>query len=628
MSPPLDGGTKPKSKFGKTMTEEEAQKILDTEGSPVEKKITAAFNTSVGGWDKLHNIFFHLNDKKMDMQVVAEFRSIMGKGTSRAPLSVEEKALIADIKQEALDVRKEHPGLTLEVAETLVFAAKATGVDRKAYIDQLVSTDGNIFGLNPDSVTKAGPFKFDVNTWLYMVKTHGAEHGLGYFADRIKLETGADGKPTVSVDDPTVLREIIDLRNNPRLSAVMGAELVKGEQSLPAIAYKGATYEKNQEILDNQLALQKLGFDLGTKHADGTKGPLTIAATREFMHISAITDQTLVHDRLQAAVKKAGELAGLYCLKDGELTKVGPGKKKGRQDDGTVIVDLSVKDAFAMQLAHERTKVPFDKLLNIAIAERAFEAGKPNPNRSPGLFHISDGQWLMTVAKHGEKYGLGDIVSQMKIEKDKNGHVTNVTIPDPLVRRYILDLRKDPRVSALMAGERSKEYPIHLDVAECYMGLTEDGSTRELMKFFKSEADMSVNPDTTHWCATFVNAVLFGSGIEGTRKANARSFLDFGVPTKDPVPGDLVVFRRKGKEDPEGNWMGHVGFVVDRFKEDGVWKVKVLGGNQSDSVKYSVFTEKDLLGYRHVPDSMRTAMTAELNSRAPQKHPQHPRASA
>jgi uncharacterized protein (TIGR02594 family) len=624
MAPSPDDKKKPKSKFG-AMTEEEAQKIIDTEGSPVEKKITAAFNTSVGGWDKLHNIFFHLNDKKMDMQVVAEFRSIMGKGTSRGPLTAEEKALIAGVKAEALEVRKEHPGLTLEVAETLVFAAKITGVDRKSYIDQLVATDGNICGLNPDTVTKAGPFKFDVNTWLYMVKTQGAEHGLGFFADRIKLENGPDGSPVVSVEDPTVLREIIDLRNNPRLSAVMGAELVKAEHSLPAISYKGVTYEKSQEILDNQIALQKLGFDLGTKHADGTKGPLTIAATREFMHVYSITDPTLVHDKLQAAVKKAEELAGLYRLKDGDLTKVAPGRKTGLQDDGTVIVNLSVKDAFAMQLAHERTKVPFNKLLDIAIAERAFEAGKPNPNRSPGLFHISDGQWLMTVAKHGAKYGLGDIIDQMKIDKDRAGNVTNVTVADPLVRRYILDLRKDPRVSALMAGERSKDYPIHLDVAECYMGETEKGSKSELMKFFKSQADMSLNPATTHWCATFVNAVLFGTGVEGTRKPNARSFLDFGTPTKDPKAGDIVVFRRTGKDDPNGNWMGHVGFVVDRYKEKGVWKVKVLGGNQADSVKYSVFTEDDLLGYRRVPDNVRTAMTARLSQApvpppAPQPH--------
>jgi uncharacterized protein (TIGR02594 family) len=213
----------------------------------------------------------------------------------------------------------------------------------------------------------------------------------------------------------------------------------------------------------------------------------------------------------------------------------------------------------------------------------------------------------------------------MKIEKDK-GNVTSVTVADPLVRRYILDLRKDPRVSALMAGERSKDYPIHLDVAECYMGETENGSKSELMKFFKSQADMSINPDTTHWCATFVNAVLFGTGVEGTRKANARSFLDFGTPTKDPKAGDIVVFRRKGKEDPNGNWMGHVGFVVDRYKEKGVWKVKVLGGNQSDSVKISTFTEADLLGYRRVPDNMRATMAADF-SRIPVQPAPQPRAS-
>jgi hypothetical protein len=50
--------------------------------------------------------------------------------------------------------------------------------------------------------------------------------------------------------------------------------------------------------------------------------------------------------------------------------------------------------------------------------------------------------------------------------------------------------------------------------------------------------------------------LLGASGIEGTGHLNARSYLNFGMRTDQPKPGDVVVLSRR---DTNG-WEDHVGF--------------------------------------------------------------------
>ena len=88
--------------------------------------------------------------------------------------------------------------------------------------------------------------------------------------------------------------------------------------------------------------------------------------------------------------------------------------------------------------------------------------------------------------------------------------------------------------------------------------------------------------DEIPWCAAFVNWCLEQSGVKGTKRPNAKSYLNWGYHIGDPMPGCVCVFQRGDK-----GWQGHVGFYLDSDK----YSIYLLGGNQSDKVcirKYSI----------------------------------------
>jgi len=67
--------------------------------------------------------------------------------------------------------------------------------------------------------TAVGLNQFVENTWLGMIKQHGAEYGVGNLASHITI-----GRSGAQVDDPAVRQQILDLRKNPELSLAMSAE--------------------------------------------------------------------------------------------------------------------------------------------------------------------------------------------------------------------------------------------------------------------------------------------------------------------------------------------------------------------------------------------------------------------
>lgn len=94
--------------------------------------------------------------------------------------------------------------------------------------------------------------------------------------------------------------------------------------------------------------------------------------------------------------------------------------------------------------------------------------------------------------------------------------------------------------------------------------------------------------DETPWCSAFVNWVLKQVSVTPrTNSAWARSWLNWGKPTTEPIPGTIVVFSR-------GQNAGHVAFYLD---EDGD-RVQVLGGNQGNAVTIAWFPKTNFLGYR------------------------------
>jgi uncharacterized protein (TIGR02594 family) len=111
------------------------------------------------------------------------------------------------------------------------------------------------------------------------------------------------------------------------------------------------------------------------------------------------------------------------------------------------------------------------------------------------------------------------------------------------------------------------------------------------MEMYASVGHDWVEHDSVAWCAAFVGHCLEKAGLRSTRRLNARSYLDWGIPVDlaDAQAGDIVVFSRGSK-----SWQGHVGFFV---KTAGA-SIEVLGGNQSDAVNIQRYAKSRLLGVR------------------------------
>lgn len=102
--------------------------------------------------------------------------------------------------------------------------------------------------------------------------------------------------------------------------------------------------------------------------------------------------------------------------------------------------------------ASSTTKVDFGLLMAEAEQESGFRAdAEARGSSATGLFQFISSTWLGLVQRFGEKYGLGALARQ--IGTDSAGRPV---VPDAMARQRILDLRKDPRLSAALAAEQTR----------------------------------------------------------------------------------------------------------------------------------------------------------------------------
>ena len=111
------------------------------------------------------------------------------------------------------------------VVAALQKAAEKTGSD----FHYLLGTAMRESSLKPNATSSSssatGLFQFIDQTWLGLVKEHGAQHGLGNFADQITKQ--ADGRYRV---DGSAKQDILALRKNPEVCALMAGEYAKSTQ--------------------------------------------------------------------------------------------------------------------------------------------------------------------------------------------------------------------------------------------------------------------------------------------------------------------------------------------------------------------------------------------------------------
>jgi hypothetical protein len=107
-----------------------------------------------------------------------------------------------------------------DVLAALKQASAATGTDFHYLLDTATRESGLKSSAKANTSSASGLFQFVEQTWLGMVKQHGAQYGLGSYAGQISQ--GSDGRYHVA--DASDRSAILALRNDPKVAALMEGE--------------------------------------------------------------------------------------------------------------------------------------------------------------------------------------------------------------------------------------------------------------------------------------------------------------------------------------------------------------------------------------------------------------------
>ncbi|CAO4167016.1 transglycosylase SLT domain-containing protein [Methylorubrum populi] len=122
-------------------------------------------------------------------------------------------------------------------------------------------------------------------------------------------------------------------------------------------------------------------------------------------------------------------------------------------DDILRFGDMSVSRPLVETIlrASEVTGVDPVYMMALADKESSFDTSvKSSASSAQGLFQFVTGTWLEMIRQYGAKHGLADEAAAVK------GQGGGITIADAGLRKRVLDLRNDPYISGLMAGELIK----------------------------------------------------------------------------------------------------------------------------------------------------------------------------
>lgn len=140
------------------------------------------------------------------------------------------------------------------------------------------------------------------------------------------------------------------------------------------------------------------------------------------------------------------------------------------------------------------------------------------------------------------------------------------------------------------------------DIAKAELGVRENSKVNKhnaRIIEYHATTTLKAQTDEIPWCSSFVNWVVTQAAYKGTNNALAKSWLDWGAKITAPVQGDIVVIKKK-KTGSDSSTGSSTGYHVAFFDSKSATHIRLLGGNQRDSVKYSTFnlSRYEVKGYR------------------------------
>lgn len=141
---------------------------------------------------------------------------------------------------------------TGRIQSAIARAAARTGIDFDYLLGQAKVESGLNASARAGTSSATGLYQFIEQSWLAVVKDHGAEHGLGWAANSI----GRTSSGRLTVSDPAARQAILNLRTDPEVASLMAAEHASD----------------NKAALESSLGRDATGTDLYMAHFLGLGG--------------------------------------------------------------------------------------------------------------------------------------------------------------------------------------------------------------------------------------------------------------------------------------------------------------------------------------------------------------------
>ncbi|TCP88564.1 hypothetical protein C8J42_10636 [Sphingomonas sp. PP-CE-1A-559] len=154
-----------------------------------------------------------------------------------------------------------NPITTGRIQSAIALASSKTGVDFDYLLGQAKLESGLNANAKAGTSSASGLYQFIEQSWLSVVKKHGAEHGLGWAANSI----GQSSSGRLSVGDAGTKAAILALRNDPNAASLMAAEYASD----------------NKASLEGTLNRPASGTDLYMAHFMGLGGATKFLKTMQ-----------------------------------------------------------------------------------------------------------------------------------------------------------------------------------------------------------------------------------------------------------------------------------------------------------------------------------------------------------
>jgi len=246
---------------------------------------------------------------------------------------------------------------------------------------------------------------------------------------------------------------------------------------MPEPEVKKRYYAFDPLVQEQQENLLKLGFDIG--EADGFKGLRTGQAIAEFRALYLPDSARQLKDAELAVI-----IAAYANLAHSDAARFGI-------DHGVVA---------AIRLSSVRTGVNFSYLMKLAATESNFKpASEATTSSATGIYQFTHDTWLNTIKTHGAKYGfVVDYAANIEYYETLYGYQRPMVRDEPMYQ-HLLALRKNPRLSAIMAAEMVRDNlkilasSINREATETDLYLTHFLGTDGAITFLQS---LEKTPDT------------------------------------------------------------------------------------------------------------------------------------